>query len=292
MASVDPRRTQPFCDKVCVERCCRCARWPLYQNRFGVYVCAQDEEDAWNPGDPLPISGLLPDHWYISSGPLWQDAGVTPAINDGDVVGRWEDIAANADHVNQANAGNKPTLQSGAADLLNGQPVVRSDGIDDYLQGAYTNGGALAQPFVVFAVVQMRNWAANRAASCRFLDGDDGVNRMIVGSQHVSVPDDWVVYAGAALSGGATDGNANIWTVLFNGATGQVWINGTSIAGPGNVGAHNADGLTILAHNDGSSPWDGDIAEVIIYDANLSDADKNQVGQYLATRYALSYTSI
>jgi hypothetical protein len=35
-----------------------------------------------------------------------------------------------------------------------------------------------------------------------------------------------------------------------------------------------------------------DMVELIAYDANLSDADKNQVGQYLATRYGLSWTSI
>ena len=60
----------------------------------------------------------------------------------------------------------------------------------------------------------------------------------------------------------------------------------------GNFGAGADDGLTIGAAQAGSVNWDGDICEIILYGANLSDSDKNQVGQYLATRYGLSYTDI
>ena len=35
-----------------------------------------------------------------------------------------------------------------------------------------------------------------------------------------------------------------------------------------------------------------DIYEVLIYDSNLSNADKNEVGNYLATKYTLSWTAI
>ena len=41
-----------------------------------------------------------------------------------------------------------------------------------------------------------------------------------------------------------------------------------------------------------ASSGKGDMTEILLYDANLSNSDKNQVGAYLATRYALSYTDI
>ena len=248
----------------------------------------------WSPALPTTDGGLLPEHWYRSDGPLWQDAGITPAVLDGAMVGRWEDITANADHVNQAGVAPRPTLQNGAGDLLNGCPVVRFDGIEDYLMGAFTTGGALAQPFTVFAVAALDAAAVNDDVSRKIYDSDDAVNRMIAGQYGGSIPNRWYVYAGAVLgpTAAASNSNWNLWTSLYNGATSQLWHNGVSLAGPGNAGAHNADGLTIGGAFDVTAQWDGDITEIIIYDADLSTADDNQVGNYLATRYGLAYTDI
>ena len=60
----------------------------------------------------------------------------------------------------------------------------------------------------------------------------------------------------------------------------------------GNAGANGMSEFTIGSWRGGLFYWDGDIAEVIIYDSNLSDADKNEVGGYLATKYGLSWTAI
>ena len=246
---------------------------------------------SWDPSMPT-AGGYTPDHWYRSDQGLWQDAGVTPAASDGDVVGRWEDITANADHVNQANAGNKPTLQSGAGDLVNGHPVVRGDGIDDYLQGAFTTGGAMNQPNTIIAVAKLDAAAVNDNNGHAICDGDDAGNRNILGVYQAAAPDKWQIYAGANLVGNNDDSDFRIWTAGFNGASSQLWHNGVSEAGPGNAGAMAIDGLTLFDGHAGGAPWKGDIAEIIMYDANLSDADKNQVGRYLAARYGLSYTDI
>lgn len=290
MASVDPRRTQPFCTPDCDRRCC-CTRWPLYQNRFGVYVCEQPEEDTWTPADPLPVSGLYPEHWYRSDQGLWQDAGVTPAVADGDVVGRWEDLTANNDHVNQAAAGNKPTLQNGAGDLLNGYPVIRFDGGNDYLQGAYTTGGQMTQPNTLFAVAALDPTAVNDGSGHVVFEGDDLAHRSMLYANAAATPDKWSFTANVVLVGNATDSLWNIWTVLVNGAGSQFWKAGVSEAA-GDAGLHNMDGLTIGATSAGAALWKGDMVELLFYNANLSDADKNTVGQYFAARYALAYADI
>ena len=241
----------------------------------------------WTPTKPTD-GGYRPEHWYRSDQGLWQGAGVTPATADGDVVGRWEDLTANADHVNQAVAGSKPTLQNAAGDLLNGQPVVRIDAVDDYLQGAFTTGGAMAQPYTIFVVAQT---SATGAANHYLFDGDDGVNRAVIFNDGAFGGGDFSFYAGVVQHGGAEDANWHIWTAFFNGATSSLW-NGGVVEVAADPGANGMDGITVGAKNDGTSPWDGDITEIIIYDLNLSDADKNQVGQYLAARYSLTYTDI
>jgi len=244
---------------------------------------------AWDPSQPTTDGGVLPDHWYRSDGPLWQDAGVTPAVLDGAVVGRWEDLTANADHVNQAVAGNKPTLQNGAGDLLNGHPVIRFDGVDDYLQGAFTTGGAMNQPNTIFVVSALDAAAVNDGNWRNVVDGL--INRYAIGQNPLPAPDAWFLYAGLVLDDAASDSNWNLWSGLLDGATSRLRRNGISIAN-GNAGALNLDGLTIGNDTTVTAPWDGDITELIYYGADLSDADENQVGQYLAARYGLTYTDI
>nr|NIQ88590.1 hypothetical protein [Deltaproteobacteria bacterium] len=83
----------------------------------------------------------------------------------------------------------------------------------------------------------------------------------------------------------------NTWTCLLNGASSQFWHNGTSQAS-GNAGANDLDGITVGDRQPTGFPWTGDITEIITYRGGLPDADKNQVGRYLADRYGLSYTDI
>jgi len=246
---------------------------------------------AWTPASPS-TGGYLPVHWYRSDQGLWQDAGVTPATSDGDPVGRWEDLTANADHLNQSTAANKPTLQNGATDLLNGHPVIRFDGTNDSLQGAYTTAGTLTQPATLFAVAALDAVSVNNDATTVLTDGDDSTNRMIFAKTSAGDPDNWRIISGAQLDGGAADSDWHIWTVLFNILASQFWKDGVTEGGPGNTSGQTPDGLTAGSSYAGSSNWDGDITEIIIYDANLPDADKNQVAQYLADRYGLGYTDI
>ena len=244
---------------------------------------------AWTPAS-VTSGGYSPEHWYRSDSGLWQDAGITAAAADGDVVGRWEDLSANADHTNQAVVAAKPTLQNAAGDLLNGHPVVRFDGADDWLQGPFTTGGALAQPFIVLAVAELDVTVVDDNNSRTLVDGQGGT-RMLLRQWSGTIPDCWAIYAANYVQGGNSDSKWNIWTALFNGVASQFWHNGVS-EGVGNSGADNAPGITIGADTSGNVGWKGDATEILIYDANLSDADKNQVGAYLGRRYGLTYTNI
>ena len=245
----------------------------------------------WSPALPTTDGGLLPEHWYRSDSGLWQDAGVTPAVLDGAVIGRWEDLTANADHVNQAVVASKPTLQNAAGDLLNGQPVVRFDGANDFLVGAFTTGGAFTQPFTIFVVTALDATAVNDNLDHIVISGDDGVNYIWMFQRAAALPDAWAINAGASVQGAASNSNWNTWTTLINGAGSQFWHNGISQA-VGNAGAQIIDGLSIGIHGGVAGPWKGDVAEILAYDADLSNADDNQVGNYLATRYGLAYTDI
>lgn len=246
---------------------------------------------AWTPASPTTDGGVSAEHWYRSDDAYQDAARTTPVASDGDVVGNWTDLTANADHVSQATTGNKPTWQNGVGDQLNGHPVILFDGIDDYLRGAFTTGGALSQPFTVFIVAKLDALAVNDGSNRFVFDGDDGVNRALGGTNATPNPDTWRISAGASVNGSASDSNWNMWLCLFNGASSQFWHNGISEAS-GNAGGNVIDGLTMGNGATGGVPWLGPVIECVIYDSNLSNADKNEVGNYLATRYGLSWTAI
>ena len=211
------------------------------------------------------------------------------ADDDGEVVGAWEDKTANEDDLTQGTSDNKPTLQTNE---LNGEPVLRFDGSNDNLQGAFTTGGALSQPFTILIVAKLDAGAVNDDNYHILIDSDDSSNRMLAGNQPTDTPDTWRIYAGTNLdSANASDSDWNIWTCLYDGASSQFWHSGVSQAS-GNAGAHDGDGLTVGTNYNQSGAWDGDVAEILIYDSDLSDADKNEVGNYLGDRYDISYSDI
>jgi hypothetical protein len=203
-------------------------------------------------------------------------------------VGAWEDKTANEDDVTQGTADDKPTLQTNE---LNGESVLRFDGSNDYLQGAFTTGGSISQPNTVFVVAKLDTGTSNDGTRYACIDGDDSSNRHYLWKNENATPDNMVISGGTLLQGDDADESWNIWTVLFDTTTSQFWRNGVS-ENSGNAGSNAMDGLTVGAAYSTSHPWDGDIAEIIIYDSELNDADKNEVGGYLGDRYNISYSDI
>lgn len=88
-------------------------------------------------------------------------------------------------------------------------------------------------------------------------------------------------------------------TVLnFAEAQGFLYINGAEadvdldFLGPGNTEASDAQRFRLGSDISDSPPgqfWDGDIAEILIYDRALSVDELNEVGEYLAEKYGIDY---
>lgn len=241
----------------------------------------------WTPADATPDGGYNAVHWYRADDCYEDAARTTVAADDGDPVGSWTDKAS-ADHASQGTSANRPTLQTAE---LNGESVLRFDGSNDYLQGAYTNGGVLDQPFTILVVSKLDASAVNDNVDHKMIDGDDSSDRAMIGKDGATTPDDWEFETGTSITGGAADSNWNIWTLVGNGASSRLWQNGISEAA-GNSGAEEPTGITIGARYSAEDYWDGDIAEIVIFEANLSNADKNTLGGYASDRYNIAYTDI
>jgi hypothetical protein len=245
-------------------------------------------DSDWTPASPTTNGGVSPEHWYKADAGTYVYSGTTTAaVSDGDVVGLWQDQASNADDVNQATTDNKPTLQLAE---LKGEPVLRFDGTNDYLQGAFTGGGGMSQPLMCFMVAKLKTSAVNDDQPYNALDGDDATHRCLLSKYESPDPDEWRINAGGSVTGNTADSDWNIWSVLFA-PTSQFWLNGAS-EGSGSAGGQAPDGLTVGTSIGLVGFWLGDIAEIVLYDSNLSTADKNQVGKYLGKKYGITYTNI
>ena len=243
---------------------------------------------GWTPAQATTDGSVLPEHWYDASVGTWQDSSMTTAADqDNDVVGGWEDQAASGDDVSQGTTASKPTLQ---LNELNDEAVLRFDGTDDFLQGAFTVGGGLSQPVIVFFVGKLSG-AINDDVNYYFFDGDDSTNRILVYKNKSPTPDKLTAYAGILADGTAPDNNWHIFCLSANGASSKLWIDGV-VNLSANIGNNGVDGITIGARYSATECINGDIAEIIIYGSNLSDADKNQIGQYLDDKYGITWSDI
>jgi len=188
----------------------------------------------------------------------------------GYIVGVYDQITGN--NFVQAAEAAQPLF---VANIKNGHAGGQFNGTSHFLQGAFTIGGALSQPFSAYILAQLDAVAVDDGVLRYIMDGDDGTNRLFIGTNTGTAPDTWRIYAGTALVGGDANGNWNVWSVLANGNASQFWINGVSNGGPGAAGAQNPDGLTLGAANTGvASFWDGPIVCAVIADPSHTDEQR------------------
>lgn len=241
---------------------------------------------GWSPAKPNK-DGLLSHTWIYPSVGAYQDSGLTtPAVPDGDPVGEYDNQGTDAYNLVQAVTAAKPTLK---LNILNGHPVFRGDG-GDWLSGTFS-GGALSHPITIFIVAQIAAASVDDGTTFFYHDGIVAGSRAALYKQGAAGADTDRMYGGATLTNGNSNGNWNIFTELFNGASSLLYKNGVSVAS-GNAGTNTLTGLSLFSQYNSTAWFIGDVAECLIYSANLSNAAKNQMGQYFNAKYGIPYTDI
>ena len=248
---------------------------------------------------PDDIAGLL----------LWLKADGIVGLSDGDAVATWLDETTNNNDFSQATASFRPVYKT---NILNGKPIVRFDGIDNGLISA--NPIIPASDFTLFIVLKS---ASNQSdLACPF---EQGLASPTVAFtlQFQSFDAPFLCFGGSNNTDyrlknyAATDTNLHLITRHHLGTTGKIWLDGvletlstvttgptygadiTSFTATMAAAASDRDSakLGFVALDDESYRdrfWDGDIAEVIIYDSGLSDANRQAIESYLASKYGIS----
>lgn len=232
----------------------------------------------------LPLTGAGPSAggWSpsdVSNLEVWLDAGTITGLSDGDAVTTWTDLSGNSNSPTQATASKKPLYKTS---IINGLPVVRGDGSDDYLQ--VTFGAALSQPNTVFVVCKFVNLGTG---DYRFVFDGIGVTRHAIYRKNQAAHT-WWYYAGTERdSGDVADTSAHILVAVFNGASSSLRLDGAEIVAT-DPGSQTLGGITLFNDQSFALPGNIDIAECGVYDAGLSAGNIGLLETYLSTKYGVS----
>jgi hypothetical protein len=180
------------------------------------------------------------------------------------------------------------------ANALNGHNVVRFDGDQTMLMTNVDISPARMPEATIFAVFSSKTDAI---VPLRKLYGDDnGSYDRAVGLDNRGEPHNYTVFTGDDAKGyfdlkaGQTYVTADQFTKTdFNG-----WVNGKKMLDKlaATWGANPEDALpNLYLGGTGTSyhePWQGDLAEIVVYGRILNDQERMQVEDYLAKKYGLT----
>ncbi len=225
---------------------------------------------------PSYIPGLV--LWSEADTGVFQDsAGTTPATN-GSVVGYWQDLSGNGNHLIQATTAAKPAYRTILGPGGN-KPTIEFDGVDDYLRKAFT----LVQPATIFLVFKQTTWIGADVV----YDGATNNSNQI--AQFGGASPTLVMYAGTLnpIIGTVALGTYVVLSTVFSGASSMIRRNvDTKVTGnPGTIGG---DGATIGARGSGSSTTAISVSSVLVYNRDLSaSGEDSTVLNYLNNKWGV-----
>ena len=237
---------------------------PKYKlNTVGFFGGAQSS--AFLPTD---VSGLK----------VWLDASDASTItkDGGDAVSAWDDKTTESNDFAQATGSDQPLWVDS---VLNSLPVIRFDGTSDFMQRTTWTGGAMTQQVMMFWVAKY-DQSSNVAY---FFDSGGASNRIYSysGNNYIRY------FAGIDKDTDVAKGTTHrLYTFLFNGASSNLRINKSSVD-TGNAGTNSYNGMTLASRYTASYFGGVDIAEILVYDATISDTDRNLIEDYLTTKWGL-----
>jgi len=245
-----------------------------------------------------PAAGNVP----RSNLKLWlrADAGV---VTDSGNVTAWRDVSGNGHLATQGTAGNRPAFVASDSGL-NDLPALSLDGSNDYLDipdnyatelkdNAFDFGTGDFSVFVVAKTNSKTSYPHTISKHAGYntygfnlqLDANNGKLRSLIhnGSGITS-------YSG---SPDISDDVARLMMVEWDrGGFMSGYVNGTTagnldVSGFSATNLSNAYPLRVGAKANGGEYWNGEIAEVLIYDKVLTANERFEVEKYLANKYDL-----
>ncbi len=203
--------------------------------------------------------------------------------SSGSAVSNWGDVSGSDNDATQSISVNQPAV---VTNVINGKPVIRFNGTTSKMSlPASADLGIRSNPYEMFLV------AKSSSSNVQFLVSGNATEQFEyhlngVGARFIPITS---TYLDLGTAGNYTDGNAHIFSVRASSTGGAVRVDGTDGGtSVSNILSSNSGNLHLGARSDGTYYLNGDIAEVILYNTNLSTSDRSTVEHYLANRYGIT----
>lgn len=231
-----------------------------------------------NGGAAIPLNGLR----------LWLKADVGISRDASDFVSWWADQSGNNFDVTQRASSKQPLFVDNA---VNGKPAIRFDGIDDYLQ---TSGAinliAGTKNYSFFVVVKPGSAQKMYADIIEYFHGVN--TNFVLQRNNPNAVNDFDVFG--TIPQRLDSAQFQMFTqVTVNGSSGYSYLNGgNKLSEPNtrNYSEPNYFAVGNCALERWSRQFNGNIAEIIFYNAALSDTNRIAVERYLLSKYAIDAT--
>lgn len=227
---------------------------------------------------------------------LWLDAGSgTTTDGSGNLI-QWNDRSSLNHHATQGIAANRPRLKTNE---LNNKPIVRFDGINDNMQTASVNLSTV-QKADVFIVSKANNegislyhaGVSGEANNFHIIENhSDGTNGLSANVRGLN--SDNVSFKSNNSYACFKRYNVSVDKALTGLAQIAIRVNGASLSNSNGAvtGAEITNNLGNFPFTIGGTPgaaallFDGDIAEIIVYNKILTATERNAMNNYLSKKY-------
>ncbi len=234
--------------------------------------------------------------WLKADQNVFVDAGVTPCV-DGNTVRQWNDASGNADHAGEPVAGQRPAYR---VNILNGNPVLVFDGVDDRILSTTVGTGSSAS---IFVVARYTSLAGNPNPG--LIQGSPAGSAFTTTATDKSIGM-WVSTTAFPWGRGVQTNNTqcNITqTTTLTANTPYILLNRYNGAGTINQYISNAAAGSVAYNNtlkswadfgigrQGAESWNGAIAEVIAFNISVNEAQRIIIDNYLSSKYDITLGS-
>jgi hypothetical protein len=239
----------------------------------GLVMCLDASQNKSYPAADLPVKGGLI---------LWLDAAddTTFSYSSGAVVSQWRDKSGLNNHVAQSTVANQPSRSS----ILNSRKIIVFDGSNDSLSTA--NSLDLSTTHTIFAIASQSVGSSDA--------GLVSINNTLNNGMTLHNASGYYAYFGNGgyyATSSITGSTSYIFTKIFKGSsstTRQIYLNGTSATSSGTITSTDASGVIRLGQQ--TTYLNGTIAEVIIFNRELTATELKQVHTYLGQKWGISNT--
>jgi hypothetical protein len=221
------------------------------------------------------------------SSTLFQSSGGSAASADGDPVGYWADKSGNGRNAIQSSGTNKPSVR---LNVLNTKPVIRFDGVNDFLGNSMQFANSA---FTIIAITKRAGGTNYPSFVCEysgttnayFAFGLDPSSYLSIHKTGLATSASNLVqtagtfFIQSAQSSGISSGNISV-DVKSNGVDASSSLTLTGLL-------TNSATMFGASKNGTADYFNGDFAEIIIYNSVISGSDLDLVNNYLNQKWSV-----